>query len=129
MSADEETFDLAAAGLRADGTDLRISLEVLAAKLESSLPGRCRVERHGGGLMGRGEKRVRHLTIDLGGSTYELSVSGERVEGSRERQVGGISIKREPLTPDAWVAALTSELRTEAQRSEQARSALEGLLG
>jgi len=129
VSADEETFDLAAAGLRADGTDLRISLEVLAAKLESSLPGRCRVERHGGGLMGRGEKRVRHLTIDLGGSTYELSVSGERVEGSRERQVGGISIKREPLTPDAWVAALTSELRTEAQRSEQARSALEGLLG
>ena len=126
---DEETFDLAAAGLRADGTDLRISLEVLASKLESSLPGRCRVQRSGGGLLGRGDKRVRHLTIDLGGSTYELSVAGERVEGSRERQVGGISIKRETLTPDAWVAALTAELRTEAQRSEQARSALEGLLG
>jgi hypothetical protein len=126
---DEETFDLAAAGLRADGTDLRISLEVLASKLESSLPGRCRVQRSGGGLLGRGDKRVRHLTIDLGGSTYELSVAGERVEGSRERQVGGISIKRETLTPDQWVAALTAELQTEAQRSEQARSALEGLLG
>jgi len=36
----DETFDLSAAGLRADGGDLRISVEVLAAKLESSLPGR-----------------------------------------------------------------------------------------
>lgn len=125
---EESTFDLTAAGLRADGADLRISLEALAAKLESSLPGRCRVERHGGGLLSRGAKRVRHLTIDLGGSTYELNVADERIEGFRERQVGGISIKREPLTPDAWVAALTSELQSEAQHSAQARAALEGLL-
>ncbi|HEV3319113.1 MAG TPA: hypothetical protein VG053_05180 [Solirubrobacteraceae bacterium] len=126
---DEETFDLAAAGLRSDGGDLRVSLEVLAAKLESSLPGRCRVERHGGGLLGRGDKHVRHVAIDLGGSTYELNVTDEHIEGFRGREVGGISIKREPLTPDAWVAALTAELRTEAQRSAEARSALEGLLG
>ncbi len=124
----EETFDLAAAGLRADGTDLRMSVEVLASKLESSLPGRCRVERHGGGLLGRGEKRVRHLTIDLGANTYELNVSDERIEGFRGREVGGISIKRETLTPNQWVAALTAELQTEAQRSAQARSALEELL-
>jgi hypothetical protein len=124
----EETFDLAAAGLRTDGTDLRMSVEVLAAKLESSLPGRCRVERHGGGLLGRGAKRVRRLTIDLGGSTYELNVSDEQIEGFRGREVGGISIKREPLTPDAWIDALTTELQSEAQRSAQARSALEGLL-
>lgn len=125
----EETFDLAAAGLRADGTDLRMSVEVLASKLESSLPGRCRVERRGGGLLGRSAKRVRRLTIDLGGSTYELNVSDEQIEGFRGREVGGISIKREPLTPDAWIAALTAELRSEAQRSAQARSALQGLLG
>ena len=126
---DQETFDLAAAGLRADGTDLRISVEVLASKLEQALPGRCRVERHGGGLLGRGDKHVRHVAIDLGGSTYELRVAGDRVEGFRERQVGGVSIRRETLTPDAWVAALTSELQTEAERSAEARSALEGLLG
>ncbi len=34
----EQDFDLSAAGLRADGTDLRISVEVLASKLEESLP-------------------------------------------------------------------------------------------
>jgi hypothetical protein len=125
----DEDFDLSAAGLRADGTDLRISVEVLASKLESSLPGRTRVERHGGGLLGRGEKRVRLLKVDLGEATYQLSIDGDRVEGTRERRVGGISIKREPLAPDEWVAELTAELREEAQRSAQARTALEGLVG
>jgi hypothetical protein len=57
MAADE-TFDLSAAGLRADGTDLRISVEVLAAKLESSLPGRTRVERRGGGPLGPSGQHV-----------------------------------------------------------------------
>jgi len=80
-------------------------------------------------LLGRGEKHVRRLQVELGGCAYELSIDGARVEGFRERQVGGISIKREPLTPDRWVAALTAELQTEAQRSAEARAALEGLIG
>ncbi len=125
----EETFDLAAAGLRADGTDLRISVEVLASKLERALPGQARVERHGGGLLGRGEKRVRRVQVQLGANRYQLSVEGDRVEGSREREVGGISIKREPLDPQAWVAALSEDLRAEAERSAQARESLERLIG
>jgi len=127
----EETFDLSAAGLRADGTDLRISVEVLAAKLESSLPSRTRVERRGGGLFGRGEKHVRQIQVDLGsetGTRYQLTIDGDRVEGFRERKSGGIAIKREPLDPDQWIAALTEELQSEAQRSAEARTALEGLV-
>jgi hypothetical protein len=129
MSSEDTAFDLSAAGLRADGTDLRISVEVLAGKLEASLPGRTRVERRGGGLLGRGEKHVRRLQVQLGACAYELSVQDGRVQAFRERQVGGISIKREPLDPDAWVAALTQELQSEAQRSADARAALEGLVG
>lgn len=125
----EESFDLLAAGLRADGTELRVSVEVLAAKLEQALPGSARIERSGGGLLGRGEKRVRLVTVDLGEMRYELRVDGARVEGARERKVGGISIKREQLNAQAWIAALGEDLRAEAQRSAQARSALEGLLG
>jgi hypothetical protein len=124
----EQDFDLSAAGLRADGTDLRISVEVLAGKLETALPSHARVERRGGGLLGRGEKRVRAVSVEIGGNSYRLTVDGDRVEGFRERQVGGISIKREPLDPDAWVAALTDDLRAEAERSAEARAALEGLL-
>lgn len=125
----EQDFDLSAAGLRADGTDLRISIEVLASKLEQSLPGRAHVERRGGGLLGRGPKRVRQVRIELGGNGYQLTVADDRVEGFRERQVGGISIKRESLAPDEWVAALTADLRAEAERSAEARAALERLLG
>lgn len=55
-------------------------------------------------------------------------MDGGRVEGFRERQSGGIAIKREALTPDQWIAALTADLRAEAERSAQARSALEELL-
>jgi hypothetical protein len=127
----DESFDLSAAGLRADGTDLRISVEVLAAKLESSLPGRTRVQRRGGGLLGRGEKHVRQIQVEIGsggGTTYQLTIEGDRVEGFRERKSGGIAIKREPLDPDAWIAALTEELQSEAQRSAEARAALEGLV-
>ena len=127
----DESFDLSAAGLRADGTDLRISVEVLASKLESSLPGRTRVERRGGGLLGRGEKHVRQIQVELGsggGTTYQLTIEGDRVEGFRERKSGGIAIKREPLDPDAWIAALTEELQSESQRSAEARAALEGLV-
>jgi hypothetical protein len=130
----DETFDLSAAGLRADGTDLRISVEVLASKLESSLPSRTRVERRGGGLLGRGDKHVRQIQVDLGsgsgagGVTYQLEIDGDRVEGFRERKSGGIAIKREPLNPDQWIAALTAELQAEAERSAEARTALEGLV-
>jgi hypothetical protein len=124
----EEDFDLSAAGLRADGTDLKISLQVLASKLESALPQCTRVERHGGGLLGRGEKQVRMVQVQLGGTNFQLAVKDGRLEGFRERQVGGIAIKREPLDPQAWVSELAAQLQDEAQRSAQARSALEGLL-
>ncbi len=124
----EDSFDLAAAGLRGDGADLSSSVEALAAKLEQALPGRARVQRQGGGLLGRGKKRVREVLVEPGANRYQLAVDGERVEGFRERQVGGIAIKREALDPSQWLAALTEDLRTEAERSEQARMALDRLL-
>jgi hypothetical protein len=126
--SDEDTFDLVAAGLRGSGVDLAISVEVLAAKLEQALPGVARVERRGGGLLGRGEKRVRRVQVELGSCCYELDVDGARIEGFRERQSGGIAIKRESLDPNAWIAALTTDLRAEAERSTQAQAALEELL-
>jgi exopolyphosphatase/pppGpp-phosphohydrolase len=75
-----------------------------------------------------GEKRVRSLHVDLGGTSYELTVA-ERVEGFRKREVGGIAIKRESLDPSEWVNALAADLREEAERSAEARTALERLVG
>jgi hypothetical protein len=123
----DDVFDLAAAGLRGDGAELRISVEALASKLEQALPNQARVERHGG-LLSRGRGRVRAIRVELGANAYLLGVEHGRLEGFRERRVGGISIKREPLAPDEWVAALTADLEDEAQRSSHARAALEELL-
>jgi hypothetical protein len=124
----DASFDLAAAGLRGDGAELASSVEVLAAKLEQALPGRAKVERRGSGMLGRGAKHVRSITVGLGDCSYRLDYGEGRLQGSRERQSGGIAIKRETLEPDAWVAALTDDLREEAQRSTEARTALERLL-
>jgi hypothetical protein len=124
-----DSFDLAAAGLRGDGADLATSVEVLAVKLEQALPGRARVERRGGGLLGRGDKRVRQMLVELGGNRYQLAVDGDRVECFRERQVGGIAIKREPLAPQEWIETLTADLQSEAESSAEARAALGRLLG
>lgn len=128
MDSADQTFDLAAAGLRSDGAELTVSFDVLAGKLEQALPGRASAQRRGGGLLGRGPKHVQDLQVELGDCCYRLQLTGGRLEGSRERRSGGISIKREQLDPDAWLGAVTDELREEAQRSAEAREALGKLL-
>lgn len=127
MSGDEG-FDLAAAELRADGSDLSTSIEVLAAKLEATLPDATRVTRRRRRLLGR-EQRVRRLDVSLGQSRYELHVEGETVEAWRERTVRGVVIKREPVELAGWVAGVTQELGARSEDSAAARAALERLLG
>jgi hypothetical protein len=126
--SDEDAFELAAAGLRGDGTDLRISVEVLASRLEQTLPGRTRVKRGGGGLLGRGRQHVRTLAVELAGNRYELEMRDAVLQTTRQRQVGGIAIKSEQLAPEEWIVALTGDLQAESERSAEARAALEGLL-
>lgn len=126
--ASEQEFELDAAGLRLDGSDLTISIEILARKLEDALPSATRVERRRKSPLSK-DQRVRELEVRLGGSCFSLRLHGAEVEASRMREVGGISIKREPLDPSAWVAALAEELHLQAQRSAEARLALESLLG
>ncbi len=128
MSPDED-FDLIAAGIRSDGSDLRISIEALAAKLEDALPGQVRVTRSGGGMFARGRRSVRAIAVSVGDCRYELTASPRGLAGVRTREVGGIAIKHESLGAGDWVAALTADLRASSQQSAAARSALERLLG
>ena len=124
-----DEFDLAAAALRLDGADVGATVEVLASKLQEALPGRVQVRRSGGGLLGRGERRVRELVVELGGWSWVLVLEGQSLQCARGREVGGISIKREELPAASWLEQLTGVLRDEAQRSGEARAALERLLG
>jgi hypothetical protein len=123
----EESFDLAAAGLRADGAELAVNVEVLAAKLEDALASETHVVRRARRLLSK-DKRVERIDVTLGDWRFGLRAQDGRLECWRERHSGGIAIKREALDPAAWVAALIEELRDTAQQSARAREALAKLV-
>jgi hypothetical protein len=120
-------FDLVAAQIRAESTDLDAFVESLATKLEQATPGMVQVERVRSGF--RGPKRVRRITVDGGGIRLELRADGgNRVEAKRARVSGGITLSSEPLDVDDWIAALSGALAEEAERNQKTRQALERLL-
>jgi hypothetical protein len=121
-------FDLVAASLRADTTDLVAFVEALAVKLEGALPGDVAVERSGGGLLGRGQRQVRRIAVTMEGGRYDLERDGSQIETSRCNEVRGIVIKSERLGLDEWIDALSRELAERARQSEQSRIALQRLL-
>jgi hypothetical protein len=123
---EEGSFDMVAAGLRADATDLNAFVEALAVKLEGALPGRVTIARQGG-LFSR-SKGVREISVDMGDSRYSLVSNGGRIETTRRNEVRGIAIKSEPLELDEWIAALSRELEAAARESADGRRALERLL-
>ncbi len=123
---DEGSFDMVAAGLRADATDLNAFVEALAVKLEGALPGRVTIARQGG-LFSR-SKGVREISVDMGDSRYSLVSNGGRIETTRRNEVRGIAIKSEPLELDEGIAALSRELEAAARESADGRQALERLL-
>lgn len=119
-------LDLLAASLRADSSDVSTFVETLAAKLEEAVPARTRVDRRRDGVFGR--KTVRRIALDLGDRRLELRHDAGSVETRCARLSGGIVLKTEELETDAWLAALSEALATEARHSETTRRALEGLL-
>jgi len=121
-----DDFDLTAAGLRANGSDLATGLEVLAAKLEDALGRHVQVTRRRKFLGKAGP--VSEINVRIGESRYSLSPTPTGASAARLREVGGIAIKRESLSIDAWLAGLTLDLEAEARRSAEARASLDRLL-
>jgi len=120
-----DDFDLDAAGLRADTADLVTFVEVLARKLEFSLPAQTTVQRRSKGFLSR-EKVVDKIHVSLGDFSYVLQADGQ---ASRAKVVRDVTIKTEPLGLDDWVRALAGELSARAADSAEARAALERLVG
>jgi hypothetical protein len=122
----ETDFDLLAASLRADATDLRAFVEALAAKLEGAFGEHVRVDRKGGMLGGR--KRVRRIALRIGEDEYELEHDDGRVTCRRRTVVRGIALKNEELALEQWIDDVSRTLVQEARSSERGRAALERLL-
>lgn len=125
---DEPTFDLDAAGLRADGPELVAGVEVLARKLEISLPRATAVQRRAKRMFSK-DRVVASIEVRLGTTRYGLQLDGERVSADRQQEVRGVVIKREPLEIADWVLALEGQLREQAADSAEARQALDRLVG
>ena len=119
-------FDLVAASLRADTSDLELFVETLAGKLEQSFPSHVKIERRKSFLPGA--KPVRRITAELGNDRFELEHEDGRVACRRREVVRGIALRSEDLELGPWIDALSRSLVGEAERSERGREALRELL-
>ncbi|MEV4421160.1 hypothetical protein AB0L40_14440 [Patulibacter sp. NPDC049589] len=123
-----DDFDLDAAELRAGGADLPRFVEVLAAKLEDTLPQNTVVERRSVRFLSR-EKQVASIDVTLGDDGFGLRRDGARVVTVRRKVVRGITIRNDELPVADWVTGLGAAIAREAGESSAAHVALSGLLG
>jgi hypothetical protein len=122
-----DDFDLDAAELRAGGADLPRFVEVLARRLEDTLPG-VAVERRAVRFLSR-EKQVASLQVTLGDEGFALRRQGHVVTAERRKVVRGITIGTAELPVADWVEALGAAIAREAGESTAAHVALSELLG
>jgi hypothetical protein len=127
-SEENREFDLSAAALRADGTELAGSIETLAASLEQALGAMVTVERRRVGGFRSKRREVGRIAVSLGEQQFELSCSDQGLRCTRNKVVRGITLSREELALGNWIEALVGGVSTRAELSEQDRTALEALL-
>lgn len=117
-------FDLLAASLRADSSDMATWVAVLGNKLAQALPTRVRLRR--GGFLGNGP--VTGLATDLGGWRFALHLEHGQPLAERTHVVRGIALKSETLPLDEWIDALSQALADLAASSARERAAISSLL-
>ena len=111
-----ESFDLSAAGLRADGTAWRL-LRSPRREARGVVADRTTVERRGGGLLGRGPRTVRSIQVALGRYPRDrLELPTAAIARRTRAAQRGIAIGHDALNADEWVTAVTDGLREEAAR-------------
>lgn len=110
-------FDMVAAALRADTTDLHSFLDLLAGQLTDALPGHVRVQRESG--LFKKDPRVTGIQVTLSPSIYDLRWNRDALEA---RIDGGL------VALDQWNEALWRNLRQQAAASSDGRAALSQLV-
>lgn len=132
---DELGFDMIAASLRSDASDLATFLDVLGGKLMATLPDNVEVEHpKKKGLFSRkdhsaDEFKAESITVVLGDERYLVKRDGKvGFKALIAHEVKGISLKTEELDIDEWIEKLSKALSAQAAKSEKARAALQALL-
>jgi hypothetical protein len=123
---DSMDLELAAASLRADGSDVRILVKVLADQLADALGSRLEVRRSGGRF--RKSDGIRSILISIDDDQFEAEVDGDTLRCTIGHSSGGIRIRTDKVDVDTWLARLLSVLKTEAAHSQSVRRALETIV-
>jgi hypothetical protein len=123
---DSMDLELAAASLRADGTDVRILVKVLADQLADALGSRLEVQRSRGRF--RKSDEIRSIRISIDDDQFEAEVDGDTLRCAIGHSSGGIRIRSEKVSVDIWIARLLGVLKAEAAHSESVRRALETIV-
>jgi hypothetical protein len=118
-------LSMAVSQLASNSTDLRIMLKLLVSQLSDALGDRITVERAG---RFRRSDEIKSVRIALGDDTLEASVDGSSVRCSIGHSSGGIRIRNEQVSMEAWLTRLLTALQSEAAHSEQTRLALENIM-
>jgi hypothetical protein len=123
-------FDMVAASIRADASDLETFFRVLVAKMSDALGDRVTVKRSGGLL--KRDRPVTGVEMDLtsGGGGVVLTASRDHnaISCTVARRVRGISLSTKEVPMSEWIDELVAALAEEAKRSQQTWSSLHGLL-
>jgi len=123
---DSMDLELAAASLRADGTDVRILVKALADQLTEALGSRLDVKRAGGRF--RKSDEIRSIRITLDDDQFDAEVDGSTLRCTVGHSSGGIRIRSEKVSADEWLARLLVVLKAEAAHSQAVRQALESMV-
>jgi hypothetical protein len=123
----DDSFDLelAAASLRADGSDVHILVKVLVDQLSDALGSRLKVERAG---RFRKSEEIKSLKIAMGDDQFDAEVDGGTLKCTIGRSSGGIRIRSEKVDIDTWLNRLLTVLKAEAANSQAVRLALENMV-
>jgi hypothetical protein len=89
------------------------------------------VQRSGGGLFGRKQRRVLTIEVDLGEGRYVLDQRAHAgsPQCARQKVVRGIALSTDAMYLDAWIDAMARDLAAQAQADASGRQALERLIG
>ena len=117
---------MAAASLRADGTDVPMMLKILAGQLGDVLGKRLVVKRAGGRF--RKSDEITSVQISLGNDDLRAEIAGPTVRCTVGHSSGGIRIRSAEVSMDEWIGHLVRGLETEAANSERVRLTLERLM-
>jgi hypothetical protein len=119
-------FDMAAATLQANSTDVHMLLKLLVKQLRDVLGKRLTFERAGGRL--RKSDDIKSVELSMGDDVLRAEADGATVRCTIGHSSGGIRIRSEQVPMDEWLKRLLKALQAEAQHSESARVALENIV-